>query len=326
MKAIRITEPGGPEVMRLVDVPTPEPLPGGVRVRVAATAVNRADLLQRAGHYRAPDGWPADIPGLEYAGVVDAVGPGVTGVEVGDRVMGLVGGGAYAEYVVVPAGELVRVPEGLGLEVAAAVPEVFITAHDALRVRLRLARDERLLIHAVGSGVGTAALQLAGAWGARTLGTSRTAWKLERAAELGLDVGIDAGEGRFADRVLAATGGRGVDAVLDLVGGAYLGENLRSLATLGRQVVVGLTAGRRAELDLGVLLRKRLTLVGTVLRSRPPAERVAAARGLSEEVVPLLAARRIRPVIHATLPVSEAARAHELVASDGTFGKVVLSW
>lgn len=326
MKAIVITGAGGPDVLRLSEVPDPEPGPGEVAVRVAATAVNRADLLQRQGHYPAPDGWPVDIPGLEYAGVVDQVASGVTGLAVGDRVMGLVGGGAYAERVVVAAGEVVRVPDSLPLEEAAAVPEVFITAQDALATRLGLAAGEDLLIHAVGSGVGTAALQLARVWGARVSGTSRTGWKLERARELGLDVAIATDDGRFADRVLEATSGRGVDAILDLVGGGYLEENLRSLATLGRQVVVGLTAGRTATLDLGTLLRKRITLVGTVLRSRPGPERAAVARAFAHDVVPLLADGRVRPVIHATLPAADAARAHALMESNETFGKLVLTW
>jgi NADPH:quinone reductase len=326
MKAIVITGAGGPDVLRLSEAPEPEAGPGQVAVRVAATAVNRADLLQRQGHYPAPDGWPPHIPGLEYAGVVEALGAGVTGLAPGDRVMGLVGGGAYAERVVVAAGEAVRVPDGLSLEEAAAVPEVFITAQDALATRLCLAPGEALLIHAVGSGVGTAALQLARAWGGRVLGTSRTGWKLDRARELGLDLAMETDDGRFADRVMEATDGRGVDAILDLVGGGYLEENLRSLATLGRQVVVGLTAGRTATLDLGALLRKRLTLVGTVLRSRPGPERLAVARAFADDVVPLLADGRVRPVIHAILPAADAARAHALVESNQTFGKVVLTW
>lgn len=330
MNAIRITQPGPPSVLRLVQLPDPEPGPGEVRVQVVAAGVNRADLLQREGHYPAPAGWPADIPGLEYAGVVDALGPGVAEPAVGTRVMGLVGGGGYAERVVVPAAEAVGVPAGLELAEAAALPEVFITAHDALCARLGVgpgvASGAVVLIHAVGSGVGTAALQLAREWGLETVGTSRTGWKLERAAELGLGTAVQPIDGRFADRVLEATEGRGADAIVDLVGGAYLEENLRSLATLGRQVVVGLTAGRRATLDLGLLLRKRATLVGTVLRSRPAPEREAAARGFAADVVPLVADGRVRPVIDTVLPAADAARAHELVASNATFGKVVLSW
>lgn len=353
MKAIVITRAGAPEVLRLRDVPDPDPGPDDVLVRVAATSVNRADLLQRQGRYPAPDGWPADIPGLEFAGTVEAVGENAratggravgprggpdVGPEggsrgrpaarpaVGDRVMGLVGGGGYAEYVALPADQLIPVPDALPLTDAAAVPEVFITAHDALRARAGLRAGETLLIHAVGSGVGTAALQMARAWGCRVLGTSRTGWKLDRARELGLDTAIDASDGDWSAAVRDATDGDGVDVILDLVGGAYLAGNLRSLKTLGRQVVVGLPAGRTAEIDLGALLSKRLTLVGTALRSRSRAEKAQATASFAEDVAPLLADGSIRPIIHATLPMAEAARAHELVASNETYGSVVLRW
>ncbi|MFW6205792.1 MAG: NAD(P)H-quinone oxidoreductase [Gemmatimonadota bacterium] len=326
MKAVVITEPGGPEALRVTDVPDPEPGPGEVRIRIASTSVNRADLLQRRGRYAAPPGWPADIPGLEYAGEIDAVGPNVSVWSVGDRVMGLVGGGGYAELAVVPADEAMAIPGDLSMVEAAAVPEAFITAGDALGLRMGLRGRETLLIHAVGSGVGTAALQLAKAWEATVLGTSRSPWKLQEARRLGLDVAIDTSEGGFCDAVLAATAGRGVNAVLDLVGGPYLEEELRCIDELGRIVLVGLTGGREATLDLGTLLRKRVTLVGTVMRSRPPVERAAAARDLEESVIPLLRRGRVRPVIHEVLPMTDVARAHELVESNETFGKVVLSW
>ena len=331
MKAIVITEPGGPHVLQLQDLPTPDPGPGEIRVRVAATAVNRADLLQRQGHYPAPDGAPSDVPGLEFSGTVDAVGGEAVGWREGDRVMGLLGGGGYAEYVIVDARHVVRVPTSMDLVRAAAIPEVFITAHDALRTRLQVQEGETLLIHAVGSGVGTAALQLARAWGLRTLGTSRTPAKLDRAKEIGLDVAIrpdrdDDGTPRFAEAVLDATEGRGVEAILDLVGGAYLPENLRSLASLGRQVVVGLTAGRTSEIDLGALLSKRLTLVGTVLRSRSAQEKAEAIRLFDRDVIPLLVEGRVEPVIDDVLPLTEAARAHERVGDNATFGKVLLRW
>lgn len=326
MKAVVITEPGAPAVLRLREVPDPEPDPGEIRVRIEAAGVNRADLYQRQGHYNAPPGWPADIPGLEYAGVVDAVGDHVAVWQPGDRVMGLAGGGGYAEYVVVPADEAVAVPERLSTTEAAAIPEVFITAHDALRARLGLRPEDTLLIHAVGSGVGTAALQVARAWGATVVGTSRSAWKLERARELGLDVAVDTSERDFVEAVLDVTAGRGCQAVLDLVGGDYVAQDVRCVGVLGRIVVVGLPAGRSAEIDLGALLRKRVTLRGTVLRSRPQAEKTAAARGFSEDLGPLLARGRIRPVIHEVLPMAEAARAHELLEDNETFGKLVLSW
>ena len=326
MRAVVITEPGAPDVLRLLDVADPEPGPGEVRVRVEAAGVNRADLLQRQGHYPAPDGAPRDIPGLEYAGVVERVGHHVTVWAPGDRVMGLTGGGACAEYVVVPADEALAVPDGLAAEVAAAVPEAFITAHDALRARLGLRSGETLLVHAVGSGVGTAALQLAKAWGVRVIGTSRSAWKIERARELGLDEGIHPEDGAFADAVRSLTAGRGVEAILELVGGDYLEEDLRCVASLGRIVVVGLTRGRSADLDMGVLLRKRLTITGTVLRSRSSAEKAAATRAFSRDGLALVARGEARPPIHQVLPMAEAAEAHRLLESNETFGKVVLRW
>jgi putative PIG3 family NAD(P)H quinone oxidoreductase len=326
MQAVVIAEPGPPDVLRIRDVADPEPGPGEIRVRVAASAVNRADLLQREGHYPAPAGWPTDIPGLEYAGEVDAIGANVRVWDEGDRVMGLVGGGGYAEYVVVPADEAISIPQELSFEEAAAIPEAFITAGDALELRMGLRARETLLIHAVGSGVGTAALQVAKALGATVIGTSRSAWKLERARALGLDVAVDTSDGGFAEAVLRATDRRGVPAILDLVGGSYLEEDLKCVGPGGRIILVGLTAGRTAELDLGTILRKRLILVGTVLRSRPPAEKAAAARGFEETLAPLFYRRGMTPVIHEVVPMAEAARAHELVESNKTFGKVVLSW
>ncbi len=326
MRAVVITEPGAPEVLRLLEVPDPEPGPGTIRVRVEAAGVNRADLLQRQGHYPAPDDAPRDIPGLEYAGTVDRVGPNVTVWSPGDRVMGLTGGGACAEYVVVPSDEAMAIPDGVTADVAAAVPEAFITAHDALRARAGLRSGETLLVHAVGSGVGTAALQLAKAWGARVIGTSRTGWKLERARELGLDDGIQPESGAFAEAVHALTAGRGVGAILELVGGDYLEEDLRCIAPLGRIVVVGLTRGRSAELDMGALLRKRLTITGTVLRSRSSVEKAAATRAFARDGLALVARGDVRPPIHAVLPMAEAAAAHRLLESNETFGKVVLRW
>mgnify|MGYP000141507815 CR=1 FL=1 len=326
MRVLVITEPGDPDVLRIEERPRPEPGKGEIRVRVAAAGLNRADLLQRRGRYPAPAGWPADVPGLEYAGTVDALGAGVTRWSVGDRVMGLVGGGACAEYVTVHELEAVAVPEALSDTNAAGVPEVFVTAHDALFTRLGLRSGERLLIHAVGSGVGTAALQLALAVGATPIGTSRTPEKLERAKELGLRLAVVARDGRFADAILEATGGRRVHAILDLVGGAYLGDNLRCLETLGRQVVVGTVGGARAELDLGTLLRSRLTLSGTALRSRPLDEKIAALRAFEREVVPLLADGRVRPVVEQVYAMEDAAAAHRLMESDRSYGKIVLSW
>jgi putative PIG3 family NAD(P)H quinone oxidoreductase len=326
MRAIRIVEPGGPEVLRMGEIPRPEPGPSEIRVRVRAAGVNRAEVLQRRGLYPAPLGWPADVPGLEFAGEVETFGDRVTEWKPGDRAMGLAGGGGYAEYVVVHEREAIPVPESLSWEEAAAVPEVFVTAHDALFTRGRLAIGESVLIHAVGSGVGTAALQLARAAGARTLGTSRTEWKLERAGELGLDLAIRAGAEDFADAVLDATGGRGVDLILDLVGAGYLPRNLASLAVLGRIVVVGLTAGSFGEIDLGVVLRKRITMVGTSLRSRLLEEKIAALQAFARQALPFLADGRIRPVMDRTFAMAEAAEAHRRMEANQNFGKIVLVW
>jgi putative PIG3 family NAD(P)H quinone oxidoreductase len=324
MRAIVITRPGGPEVLELRAVPLPEPGAGGIRVRVHATAVNRADLLQRRGAYPAPPGVPPDVPGLEYAGVVDAVGSGVTRWRTGQRVMGLVGGGSYAEYLVTGVEEAIPVPDGMSFEDAAAVPEAFITAHDALVTQMKLAAGETLLIHAVGSGVGTAALQLARVAGARVIGTQRSSWKLERAAEFGLDTGVAVSGSAFAAAVLEATGGAGVDVVMDLVGGPWLGESVRVARTRGRIILVGLVAGATHDLDLRQLLQKRASITGTVLRTRSLAEKVDVARAFERDVLPLLAAGTVVPVVDRVLPLEDAARAHAFVEENRNFGKIVL--
>lgn len=331
MRAIEITTPGGPEVLQEREVPTPVPGPGQIRVRVRAVGVNRADLLQRRGYYPAPPGAAPRVPGLEYAGEVDDVASDVTRWRPGDRVMGIVGGGAYAEAVVVDEREALAIPAGLSFAEAAAIPEAFLTAHDALFTQLGLAAGESVLIHAVGSGVGLAGLQLARVAGARVLGTARSAWKLERARGLGLDVAIEtggdgAGADGFDEVVRRETGGDGVDVILDLVGGAYLAGNLRALAPRGRMAVVGLVAGRRAELDLGLLLSKRLTLIGTVLRSRSLEEKVAVAESFGETWLPLFDEGRLRPLIDSVFSFAEVGAAHEYVESNQNFGKVVLRW
>ncbi|HEX5723980.1 MAG TPA: NAD(P)H-quinone oxidoreductase [Longimicrobiaceae bacterium] len=326
MKAVVIARPGGPEVLALEERPAPHPGPGEIRVRVHASALNRADLLQRLGAYPAPPGVPADVPGLEYAGEVDAVGEGAGLWAVGNRVMGIVGGGGHAESVVVHEREAIRVPQSLSWEEAAAIPEAFLTAYDALFRQLELKMGERLLIHAVGSGVGTAALQLAGAGGAMTIGTSRSPDKLKRAEALGLEVGIDSGREDLAEAVNQATYGSGVHAVLDLVGGKLLEASLRVVALRGRVVVVGTTAGSRVEVDLGLLLRRRIHLFGTVMRTRPLEEKIAVAREFSGSVLPLLSSGRIRPVIDTVYPFAEIRKAHEQMEENRSFGKIVLVW
>ena len=326
MRAIVITRPGGPEVLEEERRPVPEPGPSQIRVRVRASGLNRADLLQRRGGYPAPEGVPADVPGLEFAGEVDAVGPGTGLWAVGNRVMGIVGGGGHAEYLCVHEREAMRIPHPLSLEEAAAIPEVFLTAYDAVFRQLDVQVGEKLLVHAVGSGVGTAAIQMAHAGGLFTLGTARTASKLRRATELGLDVAIDASREDWAARVEEETEREGVNAILDLVGGDYLPDDLRVLALRGRLIVVGTMGGSRAELNLGMLLRKRLTVIGTVLRSRPLEEKIALARDFSSSVLPLFASGRIRPVVERVFPFSEIRDAHRFMEENRNFGKIVLKW
>ncbi len=329
MRAIVITRPGGPEVLEIRNVQTPELGPDQVRVRIRACAVNRADLLQRIGAYPAPADCPQDIPGLEIAGEIDALGAGVLDWVVGDRVFGIVGGGAYAEAIVVHARTLARIPDALDFAAAAAIPEAFLTAYDAMVLQGGLSAGESVLVHAVGSGVGTAATQIARAIGARPIGTARTAEKLERARDLGLAAGdaivVEGGGGGFSARVRALTAGRGVDVVLELVGGAYVPESLASMAPCGRLVLVGLLAGTRADVDLSLVLRKRLRIFGTVLRARPVEEKIATGQVLARHLVPLLASGALRPVVDRVMPLEKAAEAHAYVASNEGFGKVVLT-
>jgi len=323
VRAVAIPKFGGPEVLQIVERPLPEPSRGEVRVRIRATAINRADLLQRMGVYPAPADAPPDIPGLEIAGEVDALGPGVERLAIGDRVFGLLGGGGYAEAATTHERALAKIPDGMSFEDAAAVPEAFVTAHDAMVTRANLRSGESVLVHAVGSGVGTAAVQLGRALGAYTIGTARTADKLERARQLGMDEGIAVEGGSFAAAVKQRVPA-GVDAVLELVGGKYLDEDLRAVKTLGRIVLVGLMAGAKAELDLGALLRKRITITGTVLRSRPLEEKLAAMRAFEAQVVPLFARGKLAPVVDTVLPLEQAAAAHQRMASNAGFGKIVL--
>lgn len=329
MRAIVITKPGGPEVLELRDVETPEPAPGQVRVRIRACAVNRADLMQARGLYPAPADAPQDIPGLELAGEVDAVGEGVTDLAMGDRVFGVVGGGAYAEAVVVHARTLARIPAELDFIHAAAVPEAFVTAYDAMVLQAGLAAGDVVLVHAAGSGVGTAAIQIARAIGARSIGTARTAAKLERARELGMCSGIVAttsnGEPRFAAKVMELTQGRGADVCLELVGGNYVPESLAALAEKGRLVLVGLLAGATAEIDLGRMLRRRIRMLGTVLRARPLEEKILAGRLLEQRLAPLFASGTLKAVVDRVLPLEKAGEAQAYVAANEGFGKVVLT-
>lgn len=325
IRAVRIREPGDVDVLELGEVSLRDPGAGEVRVRVAAAGLNRADLMQRAGKYPAPPGVVPDVPGLEYAGVVEAVGAGVRGAAEGDRVMGLVGGGAMAEALVVHHRELMAVPEGMTLTHAASIPEAFATAWDAL-TQAEVGLGDVVLVHAAASGVGTAATQLAKAMGARVIGTGRNAAKLARCAEWGLDEVVLAADGRFADGVLTRTAGAGATVVIDLVGGAYLEESLRCAAPRARVMLLATTGGGTATLPLGLALSKRVTLKGTVMRSRALEEKIALARGFSAAVLPGFASGALRPVVDAVLPMSEVAEAHQRMARDETVGKIVLSW
>ncbi len=326
MRAAVIREPGGPEVLSIEQLPDLDPPLGHVRVRVAFAAVNRADVLQRMGMYPAPKGAPENIPGLEYAGVVDKLGPGVTELAVGDRVFGLVGGGAYAEQVIAHEREVARVPEGISLRDAAAVPEAFVTAYDALAVRGALVPGESVLVTAAGSGVGTAAVQLAHALGCFVAGTSRTRDKLDRAVPLGLDLPIEAGSRAMdlAERLRAARP-TGFDVVIELVGGSYLELDIAVAASKGRIVLVGMTGGANADVSLAAVMKKRLTITGTVLRARPLEEKILAADLLRTTIAPFLARGRVKAIVDDVVPLADVGRAHERMQANDSFGKIVLA-
>jgi putative PIG3 family NAD(P)H quinone oxidoreductase len=327
MRAVRIARHGGVEGLEISDVPRPTgPAADRVLVRLRAASLNRADLLQRRGLYPAPAGAPPDIPGLEFAGEVAELGPEAGSVRVGDRVFGITGGGAQAEYIVVPESTLARVPENLDWAEAASVPEAFITAHDALFTQGRLEMGERVLVHAAGSGVGLAAIQLAHAAGAIAYGTSRTPEKLERAREYGLNEAVAVGDdpSRAGEAVREWTNGTGVDVILDLVGAKYLAANLDALALRGRLLFVGTTAGASAPLDFGIVMHKRLKIIGTVLRARSTEEKAAATRRFEKHVLPHLKRGLVRPVIDKIYNMEEVRAAHERLESNESFGKVVL--
>ncbi len=323
MRAVVITRPGGPEVLEVQEVETPEPQGDEVRVQVRAAGINRADLLQRAGGYPAPPGAPGNIPGLEFAGIVDAVGPRVRQWRPGQRVMGLAGGGAQAEYILEPEGLLVEIPENLDFVQAAGIPEVFMTAHDALFTQAGLQMGERVLIHAAGSGVGTAAIQLAHATGATAYGTSRTPEKLERARPLGLDVALS--DQNFAAEVQRLTGGAGVNVVLDFVGATYLQQNLEALATWGRIVFLATMGGAQANINLGLVMGKRASLKGVTLRTRTLEEKMAVTRRFAAHVLPLLATGKVKPVIEKVYPLEQIGQAHAEMGENRNFGKLVVT-
>jgi putative PIG3 family NAD(P)H quinone oxidoreductase len=324
MRAVVVTSPGGPESLTLTDIPDPEAGAGEVVLAVAATAVNRADILQRKGHYPPPPGAPEWL-GLEASGTVTEVGPGVTGWSVGDHACALLAGGGYAERVAVPAGQLLPVPDGVGLVESAALPEVTCTVWSNVMMLAGLRPGEVFLAHGGASGIGTMAIQLARQVGATVAVTAASATRLDRCADLGADILVNHREQDFTEVVRSATGGHGADVVLDNMGARYLARNIDVLATGGRLVVIGLQGGRRAELDLGQLLTKRAAVYATSLRGRPVAEKAEIVNSVVEHVWPLLTDGAVRPVIHAVLPLEEVAEAHRLVEASGHIGKVLLT-
>ncbi|MFC6596785.1 NAD(P)H-quinone oxidoreductase [Kitasatospora paranensis] len=323
MRAITIPQSGGPEVLTWAEVPEPEPAAGEVLVEIAATAVNRADLLQRQGFYDPPPG-SSPYPGLECAGRIVALGPGVAGWAVGDEVCALLTGGGYAERVAVPAGQLLPRPAGLSATEAAALPEVVCTVWSNVFMVAHLRPGETVLVHGGASGIGTMAIQLAKAVGARVAVTAGSAAKLARCAELGADVLIDYREQDFVEAVREATGGAGADVILDIMGAKYLPRNVAALAVNGRLVIIGMQGGVKGELDLGVLLRKRAAVAATNLRGRPLEEKAAIVAAVREHVWPLLESGVVKPVVDRVLPIAEAAEAHRAVEESGHVGKVVL--
>lgn len=325
MKAVFIKEFGGVEGLEIREVPEPpKPVGGQALVRVRAAGLNRADLLQRKGLYPAPPGYSSQIPGLEFAGEIADLGEGDAELKIGDRIMGITAGEAQAEYVLTDASTLIRFPKELTFAEAAAIPEAFITAHDAVFTQCGLRSGESILIHAAGSGVGLAAVQMAKAAGATVIGTSRTTAKLDRCREFGLEHAIASPDGKFADAVMEITNGKGVDVILDLVGASYFSENLSSLARNGRLILVGLTGGRKAEFDLGVALYKRLKIIGTVLRGRSTEEKAEATHAFAEFALPLFENGTLRPNVDRIFRLAEIAAAHDYLESNESFGKVVL--
>ena len=323
MQAITIPAPGGPGVLTLAEVPDPFPGPGEVLIDIAAAGLNRADLLQRQGLYPPPPGAPP-YPGMECSGTISAVGEGVTGWRPGDEVCALLGGGGYAEKVAVAAGQVLPVPDGIGLIEAAALPEAACTVHSNVVAAGRLAAGETLLVHGGASGIGTFAIQLGRALGVTVACTAGTQDKLSRCRALGAALAISYRDEDFVAALGEFTGGRGADVILDVMGASYLTRNLAALASNGRLVIIGMQGGTKAEIDLGALLRKRASVIATTLRARPEQEKAAIVAAVREQVWPLVKAGQIQPVIDTVLPLAEAGGAHELMESGSHTGKILL--
>ncbi|MFE6337645.1 NAD(P)H-quinone oxidoreductase [Streptomyces sp. NPDC057798] len=323
MYAITIDEPGGPEALVWAEVPDPAPGEGEVLVEVAASAVNRADILQRQGFYDPPPG-TSPYPGLECSGRIAEIGPGVSGWTVGDEVCGLLGGGGYAEKVVVPAGQLLPVPRGVGLVRAAALPEVVCTVWSNVFMIAHLRPGETLLVHGGSSGIGTMAIQLAKAVGAKVAVTAGTREKLDRCAELGADILVNYREQDFVEEVRKATDGAGADVILDNMGAKYLDRNVRALAVNGRVAIIGMQGGIKGELNIATLLGKRAAVTATSLRARPLTEKTSIVAAVREHVWPLVDGGHVRPVVDREVPMRDAADAHRIVEESGHVGKVLL--
>jgi putative PIG3 family NAD(P)H quinone oxidoreductase len=323
MHAVVITEPGGPEVLRWTEVPDPVPGPGEVLVDVTASAVNRADMMQREGAYPPPKGAPA-YPGLECSGTVAALGEGVTGWRPGDQVCALLAGGGYAEKVAVPAGQLLPGPNAISLVEAAALPETVCTVYANVFLGARLQRGETLLVHGGGSGIGTTAIQLGKQAGAIVAVTAGSQEKLDACKQLGADMLINYREDDFAERLLELTGGHGADVILDIIGAGYLAKNLAALAQDGRIANIGLQQGRRAELDFGLLMAKRGTIMSTTLRARPAEQKAGIVAAVRDSVWPLVETGALRPVIYQELPMAQADEAHRIMTASTHTGKIVL--
>ena len=324
MRAVEIAAPGGPEQLRIAMRPVPRPGPGEVLIRVAAAGVNRPDVMQRQGRYPPPAG-ASDIPGLEIAGEIAQVGPSVTGLSAGDSVCALLSGGGYAEYAVAAAPLCLPVPQGLSLVEAAAVPETFFTVWTNLFDRGRCKAGDDVLIHGGTSGIGTTAIQLASALGARVYATAGSDDKVRVCERLGAARGIKYRTEDFVEVVRRETAGKGADVILDMVGGEYLDRNLQAAAMEGRIVIISMLGGARGDLKLSTLLAKRLTVTGSTLRSRSVEQKAAVAEAVRRNVWPLLASGRVRPVIHQTFPLAEAAAAHALMETSNHIGKIVLT-
>uniref|UniRef100_UPI003341A147 NAD(P)H-quinone oxidoreductase n=1 Tax=Castellaniella defragrans TaxID=75697 RepID=UPI003341A147 len=323
MHAIEISQPGGPEVLRWIERPDPEPGPGEVLIEVAAAGVNRPDIFQRQGSYPPPAG-ASDLPGLEVAGRIIGGDPAAGGFEIGDSVCALIAGGGYAQYCVAPAAQCLPIPEGLSLVEAAALPETYFTVWSNVFDRGALAPGETLLVHGGASGIGTTAIRLATALGHTVYATAGSDARVEAIEALGAARGINYKTRDFAADIRELTQGRGVDVILDMVAGDYLPRNIEALADDGRLVIIALLGGAKGTLNCGQLMRRRLTVTGSTLRARPIEVKAAIARSLRERVWPLLSAGTIRPVIHATFPLREAAAAHAMMDAGEQVGKIVL--